>query len=257
MLSNTGICWISIGQGGHGSGSAGIARMKGRMRRSLLRRRTRRQHCGLSSVLPTGTPWQTAGGFAFAALPSCPAPQVRLLWDARYDSSVLSVEATPALSRDADIFDLARFWSLTTIIAEPEGAEHVVLSDGYRRIRIDVTYGTLREGPVHLRYELCGLARVEAKILTLRRLLALCRLGRFARNLHPPDHLAPRWVAALRVHDAVEQGASQREIATILYGEKSTVLGRDSGSDFLRLRVQRLVKTGRYMVSGGYRTLLR
>lgn len=132
-----------------------------------------------------------------------------------------------------------------------------MLSDGYRRIRIDVTHGTLREGPVHLRYELHGFAGVEAKILTLRRFLALRRLGRFARYLHPPDHLAPRRVAALRVFDAVRQGVSQREIAMTLYGEKSTELGLDSGSDFLRLRVQRLVRIGRQMVSGGYLMLLR
>jgi hypothetical protein len=34
-------------------------------------------------------------------------------------------------------------------------------------------------------------------------------------------------------------------------------VGRESGSDFLRLRVQRLVRVGRYMVSGGYKMLLR
>jgi len=166
------------------------------------------------------------------------------------------VTATHTSPQDADIFDLARFWSLATIVVHPEGGERVVLSDGYCRVRIDVICGTLREGPVSLRYELRGLAGVEAKILTLRRLLALCRFGRFAHNLHPQERLAPRWVAALRVHDGVGQGASQREIAAVLYGEKSAVLGRNNGSDFLRLRVQRLVKTGRYMVSGGYLTLL-
>ncbi len=131
-----------------------------------------------------------------------------------------------------------------------------MISDGYRHIRIDVTRGTLRAGPVHLRYEMQGFESAEARILTLRRLLALCRLGRFARNLHPRERLAPRWLAALRVYDAVGHGASQREIATTLYGQQSTALGRDSGSDFLRLRVQRLVRIGRHMVGGGYLSLL-
>jgi hypothetical protein len=197
------------------------------------------------------------GGFAFAETPCCPATRARLLWDARYDASVLTVEASPALPAHHDVFDLSRFWDMATVVFPREGGEHIALSDGYRRIRIDVGRGTLCEGPVHLHYELQGLAGIEAKILTLRRLLALCRLGRFARNLHPPERLAPRWVAALRAYDAVREGGDHREIAIALYGEKSTSVGRESGSDFLRLRVQRLARTGRYMASGGYRTLLR
>jgi hypothetical protein len=189
--------------------------------------------------------------------PSCPAPQARLLWSAHCDASVLPVETVSARPRDADTFDIAQFRAWATIAAGLEGREHIALSDGYRRIRIDVMRGTLRDGPVYLRYQLGGLAGTEAKILTLRRLLAFCRLGRFARELHPPDRRAPRWMAALRVHDAIRRGVSQREIATVLYGEQSAALGRESGSDFLRLRVQRLVRVGRQMVSGGYLTLLR
>jgi hypothetical protein len=197
------------------------------------------------------------GGFAFAETPSRPATRARLLWDARHDPSVLIVEASPALPSRRDVFDLSRFVDMATVVVHGAGGEHLVLSEGYRRIRIDVGRGTLCEGPVHLRYELQGLGGIESKILTLRRLLALCRLGRFARDLHPRERLAPRWVAALRVHDAVREGASQRQVAAVIYGEKSTVVGEESGSDFLRLRVQRLVRVGRYMAEGGYLTLLR
>jgi hypothetical protein len=146
---------------------------------------------------------------------------------------------------------------MATVVVHVSGGEHLALSDGYRRIRLDVGRGTLCEGPVHLRYQLQGLAGIESKVLTLRRLLELCRLGRFARDLHPPERLAPRWVAALRVYDAVREGASQRQVAAIMYGEKSTTVGEESGSDFLRLRIQRLVRVGRYMAAGGYLTLLR
>jgi hypothetical protein len=242
---------------GLGNGSAVRARMKAKKERSHPRSWAGCMHHGFLLRIPISWPHQTVGGFAFAVSPSQPASQARLIWDARFDSSVIPVEAMPASPRDADTFDPSRFWSLTTIVVHPAEGEHVVFSDGYRRIRIDVTCGTLSEDPVHLRYRLSGLAGAEAKVLTLRRLLALCRLGRFARNLHAPEHLAPRWLAALRVHDAVRHGASQREIGGILYGQKSSTLSHDSGSDFLRLRVQRLVRIGRYMVSGGYLTLLR
>ena len=203
------------------------------------------------------TNFQAGGGFAFAISPSCPATRARLLWNAQSDASVLQVKATAALAGDADAFDLAKLSSFATLAAGPDNAEHLVLSDGYRRIRIDVLDGTLRAGPVHLRYDLHGFVGVDARILTLRRLLTLNRLGRFARNLHPPEHLAPRWLFALRVYDATAAGASQREIAAVLYGQKSAAVSKESGSDFLRLRVQRLVRIGKRLVSGGYLALLR
>ncbi len=146
---------------------------------------------------------------------------------------------------------------MATIVVSRDGSEQLVLSDGYRRIRVDVRCGSLQEGPVRLSYELQGLAGTEFKLLTLRRFIALCRLGRFARNLHPPERLAPRWVAALRVYDAILEGTTQRVITAVLYGNKSIAVSQESGSDFLRLRVQRLVRHGRNMVSGGYLELLR
>jgi hypothetical protein len=206
---------------------------------------------------PAITILQANGGFAFATSPSCPATRARLLWSAQSDASVLQVKATTAPARDADAFDLNKLCSFATLVVGPERTEHLVLSDGYRRIRIDVSDGSLRAGPVHLRYNLQGFTGIDPQILTLRRLFALYRLGRFARNLHPREPLAPRWLSALRVHDATAAGASQREIAAVIYGQKSAMVGRDNGSDFLRLRVQRLVRIGRRLVSGGYLALLR
>jgi hypothetical protein len=196
------------------------------------------------------------GGCAFVEDSGCPAPRARLLWDSQHDHSVLTVEAKPASSRHRDTFDLARFFDMATALTTDRG-EHVVISDGYRRIRIDAERETLCQGPVHLKYKLQGVDGIEGKILTLRRLVALSRLGRFARHLHPPERLAPRWVAALRVYDAAQDGAGYREIAIALYGEASVELNWRGGSDFLRLRIQRLLRSGRQMVTGGYRSLLR
>lgn len=122
---------------------------------------------------------------------------------------------------------------------------------------MDIASGTLCDGPVRLRYRLQGLQRIDPKILTLRRLIALCRLGRFSNQLHPPERLAPRWIAALRVHDARCAGATQREIALGLYGDVAVRRDWGKGSDILRLRVQRLTRVARRLAEGGYRTLLR
>ena len=170
---------------------------------------------------------------------------------------MLSVDAVPARTGDPDAFDLARFAHMATTIVDPNGREHVVISDGYCRIRLDVADGSLRAGPVTLRYRLYGLTDINARILTLRRLVALNRLGRLARSLHPREHLARRWIAVLRVSDAIARGASQREIADGLFGSRITESAWRGRSDFLRLRVQRLMRQARQMVGGGYRALLR
>lgn len=183
--------------------------------------------------------------------------RARLIWAARHDASVLTVEAIPAASGNPEAFDLARFAGMATAVIGSGGGEHVVLSDGYRRIRIDVARGTLCHGPVRLGYLLDGLDGIEGRIITLRRLVSLNRLGRFARHLYPREPRAPRWIAALRAHDALQDGAHHRDIAFVLFGANMVGQNWRRGSDCLRLRVQRLVRGGHRMVNGGYQVLLR
>jgi hypothetical protein len=61
---------------------------------------------------------------------------------------------------------------------------------------------------------------------------------------------------ALQAYDAVGAGASHREIAAALFGERVVKEDWCSRSDYLRLRVQRLVRTADNLVNGGYRDLL-
>lgn len=195
------------------------------------------------------------GGFAFAEDSIHSSLSARLLWHQGFDRSVLAVEADPVPRNHCDAFDLADLGGLTAIVVAAGNREHVAISDGFRRIRIDVVAGTVLNGPVHLRYRLQGFDGTEAKILTLRRLVALHRLGRLARGLFPREHLAPRWVTTLRAWDGRVAGASHWDIAACLFAA-----GRSdwrSKSDFLYLRVQRLVRTGRVMTTGGHRRLLR
>jgi hypothetical protein len=145
---------------------------------------------------------------------------------------------------------------MAAVVVIPGGQEAAVISDGHRRIRIDVEHGTLLRGPVHLTFVIEGVTGIDTKILTLRRLAALSRLGRFARGLYPRERFAPRWTMALRAHDAMRDGASQREFAMRLFDSPDTAVDWNEASNFRRLRVQRLVRMGRSMVQGGYRVLL-
>jgi hypothetical protein len=178
-----------------------------------------------------------------------------MLWDAGIDASVIPIAAHGVSRADSDAFDLAMFADIATVVLSADGRQQVALSDGYRRIRFDVALGSVIDGPVRLDYLLGGFDHIEGRILTLRRFVSLRKTGTFTRGLFAPERLAPRWVAALRAYDAFYAGATQREIAGALFG----AVGRGSDwrqrSDFLRLRVQRLVRIGRHMARGGYRTL--
>ena len=197
------------------------------------------------------------GGCTFAEAPVRPVTDACIFWRADCDASVLAVETLPVPRRDGDAFDVRHFDHLATVLRCPDGHEHLLLSDGVHHLQIDVTAGSLLDGPVCFHYELSGFRHIEAKTLTLRRLLLLCRLGRFPRGLFPPERRARRWAMALQAYDAVQAGASHRDIAAALFGEKIVKEDWKGRSDYLRLRTQRLVRTAEKLVNGGYRDLLR
>jgi hypothetical protein len=93
-------------------------------------------------------------------------------------------------------------------------------------------------------------------LLPLRRFLDLCRHRRFSRSLFPRDLRIDRWIEVLRVHDALKDGASQREIGGALFGKERITRDWNDASDSLRSRVRRLSREARAMAAGGYRSLL-
>src|SRR3546814_1394770 len=103
---------------------------------------------------------------------------------------------------------------------------------------MEVTAGGLLCGPVRFRYELSGFKHIEAKTLTLRRLMLLRRLGRFPSGLYPPERSARRWAMAIQAYDAVQAGATHREIADALFGEQ--VVKEDGGGRSNNLRLRKL-----------------
>ncbi len=197
------------------------------------------------------------GGFTFAERPEVEAPDARILWRAEFDPGTLQVRAASISPGHPDAIDPDWLKPWLTVVAGDIG-EHVVLSDGWRHIRIDVERGSLAAGePVAFEYHLRGLASVEPKLLPLRRLVDLCRKRRFSVSLYPPDRRIDRWILALRVHDAIADGASQRDIARELFGDTVPTEWQARRADSLRSRVRRLTSEARRLAAGGYRSLLR
>lgn len=203
-------------------------------------------------------PTPSSGGFTFAEDPERDAIDARIIWHADLDPGTLLVAAQPAGPLDRDGFDPGRLARWLTVAVDADGREHAVLSDGYRRIRLDVVSGSLRlRCPLLLSYHLKGIASAAPKLLPLRRLIALCQRGRFSPSLFPADRRIPRWLEVLRVYDALRDGASQREIGAALFGHDRIEQDWADGADSLRSRVRRLVREARAMAQGGYRSLMR
>jgi len=201
---------------------------------------------------------RSSGGCTFAEHPDRAAPSARIIWHADLDPGTIGVAAVPADPADPDSLRLEHLAPWLAIALGPDGREHVVLSDGWRHIRLDIEEGRLTgEEAVLLHYRLRGLASAETRLLPLRRLLSLCRHRRFARSLFPRDPQIGHGIEVLRVHDALRDGASQREIATVLFGADRVDHDWNGSSDSLRSRVRRMVREARSMALGGYRQLMR
>lgn len=181
----------------------------------------------------------------------------RIIWRADLDPGTLRVDAVPSDPLDPTSLQLASLATWLTVVPDQEGLEHAVISDGRNRIRLDLASGHLTGNrAVQLRFHFENLAAAQAGVEPLQRLLALIRHHRFVRTLFPHDPMIARGLMVLRVHDALGAGASQREIAAVLFGEGRVENEWDGRSDSLRSRVRRLAREARNMAAGGYRSLL-
>lgn len=183
------------------------------------------------------------------------ARSARPLWRREALPFVLDAEAADDGGRE-DRVDIASAGRLATLAVDPAGREHLLLSDGCRSIRLDIVSGSVRAGPVMLRYRLAGLSGVAAPLRVLRQLVALCRDGDFSAALHPREQRAHRWILMLRAQDALAAGAGQREIAAHLLAREAMGQRWRVEAPGQRSRAQRLVREARRMAAGGYLALL-
>jgi len=193
------------------------------------------------------------GGSSFLEDPATPAWRARIFFDAAIDSSVLACDVE---CDDPTGFDLVRFGSFSSVLRGDDPIEHVLLSDGLHRLRLDVRRGTVTRGPVRLSFAFEGLRAIDAPLLTLRRLVAFDRRGVMPLGLFSAERRAERWIAALRAGDIARVGGSQRDVAQALFGAKRVGGDWSGASDYLRSQVRRLLHFADRMRSGAWRGLL-
>ena len=136
------------------------------------------------------------------------------------------------------------------------GQTYLALSDGWRRIRLDVVEGTLGDSAhVRLDYLLSGFRDLEPRLRTIRRLAGLRSDGRLDRALYPVPAGMIRRIEALQVADALRDGTSYRDIAIALFGEARVRSDWRTRSDYLLSHIRRRAAEARLMLAGGYKAL--
>lgn len=176
----------------------------------------------------------------------------RILWTAALDRSVLKVLALPANARCGIAIDLSHHGSATVV--QGLDCEHVLLRAGTLGIRLDVTAGSLIEGPASLVHDLAGDRPVEKTMAALKRFLEFSREDRVSKPRTRSGLRLRREIAALRVHDALALGASIRDVGIMLFGLDR--VREEWAGEALKSQCRRLIAHARSMASGGYRLLL-
>lgn len=181
------------------------------------------------------------------------APAV--LWNWRVDPSAPVLEVEPASAGEPSVLDL-RALTLPVLVARGEdGEQHALVSEGQSRLRLAVVRGDVLSGPVACRYRLPRREFAGASLDGLRQILALSATGHLPRGAVRPRAKVARWVEVLQAYDARQAGASQRQIAILLFGQARVREDWSGASDYMRMRVQRLLRAAEDMVAGRYRAL--
>ena len=206
---------------------------------------------------PVGRAQPQAAPFGLHAFedPDLPAWTAQPVWRAEAQADILSAEAEAGEEGD-DLFDLEQVHVPWRLVRGELGQEHLLLTDGCQRVRLDIVRGTIVGGPVLLRHRLAGIASLERPLLLLRGLSMVWRTGGFPQSLFPRERRARRWIALLRTADALAGDASQREIAAALLGAAADNARWRVNAPSLRSAAQRLVRASGAMRAGGWRRLL-
>jgi hypothetical protein len=178
-----------------------------------------------------------------------------VLWRWQCDPSLPVLTVSPAAPQDPHALDLTTLDLAMLVVRTDDGDQHVWVGDGQRRLRFAVVDGDVLAGPVLCQVRLPSLDAGDRCLESLRLLMALRDTGRLTGSRSRPPAKSARWLEILRAHDARRAGASQRDIALLLFGAARVRQDWSGGSDYMRMRVQRLVRSAEDLVGGGYRSL--
>lgn len=196
--------------------------------------------------------WPGGGASAFPTLPTADPRENPALWspDVAPDVVVLdvpgpahSVTLPPGCEPIAD--------------ATNDAERHLVLAQGHARLRLCVRHAPHVVSPsLSIACDVSCALRLAAAI-RLERVTGGTRL-RLDRVAMPTRYQRIRFVHHLALHDALEAGASARDLAFgLVFPNHRPLAGAIWKGSGERRHVLRLIADARRLVEGGYRNLLR
>jgi hypothetical protein len=202
---------------------------------------------GAQAVMLAGDPAAHRWNLHRFENPKLSAREARPVWRGLRSTPVPVAEAEASLS-DGTEFELARVLPFATLVFERD-LQRLLLSDGRSIIRLDVAGAALPDGPVHLHYRFSGVDGAKTSARLAASLQRLMLTGRFPDPVRRPLIKSTRRILLLRTSDALEAGASQREIAAEIMRKGSLGSSWRHDDPSLRSQVQRLVRGARRLVN--------
>ncbi|WP_246135847.1 DUF2285 domain-containing protein [Mesorhizobium intechi] len=153
-------------------------------------------------------------------------------------------------------FDLSALPCRATVMLAPDKGQHVLLRNAERTLQLAVSGADILH-PIHLRTEAIWPAMFSKHRLRALECLNALSLGqRLPARLFRPEKRGARLTFVLRALDGALAGASHRELAEALIGQRRVHADWADPRDHLRDRIRRAVFRGRALMNGGYRGFL-
>ncbi|WP_240547399.1 DUF2285 domain-containing protein [Mesorhizobium tianshanense] len=153
-------------------------------------------------------------------------------------------------------FELAALPCHSTVLLAPDKSQNVLLGNAEHTLQLAVSGADILHS-VCLRTEAIWPAMLSKHRLRALECLNALSLGQqLPARLFPPEKRGPRLTFVLRALDGSLAGASHRELAETLIGQRRVRADWRDPRDHLRDRIRRAVSRGRELMNGGYRHFL-
>jgi hypothetical protein len=205
---------------------------------------------------------ESAGAAAWGLVrfesPERDARSANVFWHLTVNREVLPVMASRAehLEQAAKI-PLTQLQCRVTSQTGRDGEQHILFAEVGRSLQLEV-HGLPSLENLRLTTEIMLPPRLAAaRVQALKRFSDVITHGRLRAFLYPPDKRASRLARLLQVLDGRNARAPYRDIALAIFGEERVSADwRDPGAH-LRDHLRRAFRSGRELMMGGYRRLLK
>ena len=199
---------------------------------------------------------QLSGAFAYFIDPSIPAKLAHLFWEPRLFARCLTLISDPlSLPFDFHTLNLTDLKCRSSVLKINDRRHLIGFSESNFCLQMDC-YGPFQVRK-SLNFSLAFLKHMDLvqQVVAIQRLMSL--LDGNIPKTQIPAKLVRKYATYLLALDAEVAGASQKEIAELLFGIPLIESDWRGTSDYLRARVRRIIARAKVMRDGGYMDFLK